>query len=314
MASERYVGTLNPGNIFRDWLVHVAGDRIQNSDCLVDVFKMEPASHTICRCNFKDEGFSLVCKFFAEPTGNITQYDPYMAMLYEYENLKKVDNFINVTRPLAVNSDFNCVLVTEYICGTPLSWYFDHEEDLYGHLEAVACLLQKLHQNTRTYYEKKYEFAMFHKTLDYLKLPLPIREEYNRLLGIWWHGPLLDIDHGCITHHDPNPTNYLFTEDKIYAIDFELSYRNSNFIHDLGILCAEIKNQFSLKGSYSRAESYIEHFLRKYSRDGNEFHNITHTLPFYMSYGFLRISRLKWTDDHRNYLLKEAMDCLKAGE
>jgi hypothetical protein len=33
VASFEYVKTVKPGDTFRDWLVEVLGDRIQNKDC-----------------------------------------------------------------------------------------------------------------------------------------------------------------------------------------------------------------------------------------------------------------------------------------
>ncbi|NPE31006.1 hypothetical protein HNV12_24235 [Methanococcoides sp. SA1] len=41
-----YVNTLYPGDCFRDWLAGLLGERIQNKNCEVDVFKYDPSSHT----------------------------------------------------------------------------------------------------------------------------------------------------------------------------------------------------------------------------------------------------------------------------
>ena len=66
MASEKYVGTLGPGNAFREWLVQVLGERIGDRDGKVNVYRVMPASHTVCRYEFPASGFSVVAKFYGE--------------------------------------------------------------------------------------------------------------------------------------------------------------------------------------------------------------------------------------------------------
>jgi hypothetical protein len=114
-------------------------------------------------------------------------------------------------------------------------------------------------------------------------------------------------------HNDANPLNYIFDHDKLYALDFESSWEHANFIHDLGIVAAELKNYFGWhRKSDERAEPYIGHFLWKYSNDEGEFRGITQALPFFMSLGLLRVARLCLSPDHRDYIFKEALACLRA--
>jgi hypothetical protein len=49
MTKEKRVATLKPGNVFRDWLVDVLGDRIRRKKSRVKVYKLTPSSHTVCR-------------------------------------------------------------------------------------------------------------------------------------------------------------------------------------------------------------------------------------------------------------------------
>lgn len=310
--APHHVNTLSPGNPFRDWLVKkVAGDRLKNKSCLVDVFKHN-SSHTVCMYQFRGEHFSVVAKFFAEPTGRMKDYNSYKAMMNEYRNLKKAASIINVAKPLAVNKKFNCVLVTEHIPGKPLGWYLNHEKDLYEKLAAVAHMLRQLHENTKSSYDKEKEFRNYHEVLDHLKLDYNTRETFNKLLGEWWYSSLLDREYGCMVHRDVNLSNYIFCKGKPYAIDFESSWFQAHPVRDLGILTAEIKNEFERhKGGGWKAEPYIGNFLWEYSRDEKDFTYITRVLPFFMSIGLLRSARIH-QGDYRNYLINESRECLKA--
>jgi len=311
-VADRHINTLSPGNPFRDWLVEeVVGHRLHNKQCSVDVFRYN-SSHTVCRYQFKGEHFSVMAKFFAEPTGRLKDYNPYKGMMNEYRNLEKAASVINVAKPLAVNKKFNCVLVTEHIPGKSLRWYFKHEEDLYEKLAAVAHMLRQLHENTQASYDKENEFRNYHEVLGHLKLDHDTRETFNKLLGEWWYSSWLDREHGCMVHRDVTPSNYIFCKGKPYALDFESSWHHAHPVRDLGILTAELKNEFELhkEGSW-KAEPYIGNFLWEYSRDEKDFTYITGVLPFFMGIGLLRSARLHQSN-YRNYLIKEAHECLKA--
>ncbi|MCQ1535589.1 phosphotransferase [Methanosarcina sp. KYL-1] len=310
--AQYYVSTLNPGDPFRDWLIEeVVGHRIGNRHCCVEVFKYD-SSHTVCRYQFKGEHFSVMAKFFAEPTGRLKDYNPCRGMLNEYHNLKKAADVIDVARPLAYNEEFNCALITEHIPGKSLRWYFKHEKDLYERLSAVAHMLRKLHDNTLSSYNKENEFRNYHDVLGHLDLDRDTRENFNKLLGEWWYSSWLDREHGCMVHRDVTPSNYIFCKGKPYALDFESSWYQAHPVRDLGVLTAELKNYFELhKGGGWKAEPYIGHFLWEYSLGGEDFARITKVLPFYMSIGLLRSARLHH-GEYRNYLIKEAMACLRA--
>lgn len=314
LASFEYVRTVKPGNAFRDWLIEVLGDRIQNKYCEVRIFKLSHASHRVCRYEFKGEGFSVIAKFFAIPTGMIKKYDSYVLMKKEYEYLKKARKIIDAPEPIAINKDFCCVLVSKYVPGKSLFWYFEHGKEQKEKLELVADLLKKLHKNTQTYYDKENEFSKFNYVLQHLKIDRHEKEKYKRLLEKWRNSSLLDRENGCMTHNDTTPVNYIFHRGRPFLLDFELASRHGHFACDLGILCAELKHYFARKGSSQRAEPYIHHFLKHYSRDEEEFRQITRVIPFYMAYGLLRIAILKCNARYRNYLLREAKNCLKSIE
>jgi len=311
---NHHVSTLGPGDVFRDWLVYILGDRIKNKSCGIEVFKYKPSSHTVCRYKFKGEHYSVIAKFFAEPTGKLKRYNAYEAMVKEYNNLREVQSIVNVPVPIAIHQDFNCALVTEYISGKSFSWYLSHDKDIYDKLTAIAHTLHRLHKHTRhDYYDKTRDFANFHSVLDQLKLNDSLRNQFNELLGRWWYSSLLDQAQGCMIHRDATPSNYMFHNGIPYILDLESSWHNAHYARDLGIMCSELKNSFELrKGSGNLAEPYIGHFLWHYSKNESDFFNTTKILPFFMSLGFLRSARLHRHNQHHEYLIKEAAECLKA--
>ena len=193
MFSEKHVKTLKPGDCFRDWLIHVLRERIGNKKCKVNVFKIGPASHTVCRYEFIGEDYSVVAKFYAESTGWKKIYDPSKAMDREFWYLKKVERIIDVPRPVAARKDFSCDLVTEHIRGGSLFQFMKTENGIYDKRMAVAHTLRKLHEGTKTSYHKQDEFAHFHKVLDQLRLDRETRLKYDRLLGDWWHSTALRL-------------------------------------------------------------------------------------------------------------------------
>jgi hypothetical protein len=100
MTKEKRVATLKPGNVFRDWLVEVLGDRIRKKKSRVKVYKLTPSSHTVCRYEFEDDGYSVISKFYGEPTGWKVDCNPAWVMHEEFETLKKVEQVIDIPKPI----------------------------------------------------------------------------------------------------------------------------------------------------------------------------------------------------------------------
>jgi hypothetical protein len=316
MLKEHRVNTLRRGDVFRDWLVNLLGERIHDKNCQVAVYKIAPASHTVCRYDFEGENYSVIAKFYAEPTGWKKNYNPERSMKREFKNLQMVEKIIDVSKPLAAKKQFSCALITEYIHhAKPLYMYMKSEIGLYDRLTAIAHLLRKLHDSTQSRYHKAGDFYKFHQTLDQLHLNKELRETFDQLLGNWWHSELLEWQAGCMIHHDANPVNYVFDGGKVYALDFESARLHANPVHDLGIMAAELKHYFAMhKKDGNKAEPYIGHFLWQYSRDLSEFERIARALPFFISLGLLRMDRLKIDPDHGEFLFKEALANLKSSE
>lgn len=310
MVYEKHVNTLRPGDAFRDWLIDVSRERIGDKQCKIAVYRLYPASHTVCRYKFIGENYSVVGKFYAEPKNWPKKYNPIQSMQQEFDLLRNLVNIINVPRPIAAKSDFNCVLLTEHIRGKTFFKYMKNEKDLYDRLNTIACALRKLHESTKSDYRKQDEFSHFHKLLDQLNLEKKLRREFNELLGNWWYSTIIDQPHGCRIHNDPNPYNLIFNNNELTMLDFESSWEHANFVHDLGVVSAELKHYFARhKGNELKAEPYIGHFLWQYCRGEDEFNRVTRALPFFMSLGLLRMARL--TSDS-SYIFKEARACLRS--
>ncbi len=311
--AEQYVNTLKPGDRFRDWLIEVLDDRIRNPDCKVGVYRISPASHTVCRYAFSGEGVSVVGKFFGEPTGVMRRYDEEKAMKNEYRRLKRASKVIPVPRTIAYRSNFHNVVVTDYIEGVALRKYLRREHQLHDRLPSVAALLRRLHDGTRGSCNVQREFEQFHRVLAQNRLDRDQREQFDHLLGRWWDAGLLHGFRGSMIHGDATPANYLFSDGKVYAIDFESGWRNAHPVHDPGVLCAEMKHFFASRfGNGELSEPYIGHFLWHYSKGEADFHRVTDVLPFFMAFGYMRIARLGWAPSHREYLIREAKACLKS--
>jgi hypothetical protein len=314
MAKEKRVGSIGPGNAFRNWLMDVLGGRISDRNCSVNVYKIKPSSHTVCRYEFPNQGFSVVAKFYGEPTGWERNYDPVHALEKEFNTLKRLEKIIDIPRPLAMHKDFHCALLTEYVEGRSLYKYLQREDGLYDRLTVIAKVQRRLHDQTRSDYRKDSVFAKFHKVLDQLGMDPSTRMKYSRLLGEWWHSPLLDRPFGCMVHGDANPMNYLFNHSKVFVLDLESSKEHAHFVHDLGLIAAELKHYFAIhRGNGNMAEPYIGHYLWRYSCNEPEFYAITRVLPFFMGLGFLRMARLGMAPEHRAYILQEANACLEGG-
>lgn len=312
VASFQYIRTVKPGDKFRDWLVEVLANRIQDKDCEVRIFKLSHASHRVCKYEFKGERLSVIAKFFAIPTGRVKKYDSCGLMKKEYADLKKARKIIDAPEPIAMNKEFNCALVSKYVSGRPLFWYFKHRRDLNKNLELVAKMLRELHDNTQASYDKEEEFSKFNDVLNRLKISRHLKGEYKHLLGKWQRSSLLDMNKGCMIHNDSTPVNYVFHKGRPFFLDFELASQHGHFACDLGILCAELKYYFARKRRSRDAEPYINHFLKHYIQNEEEFRIITRVIPFYMAYGMLRIAVFKSDTDYNDYTLREAKKCLEA--
>ncbi|WP_067048007.1 phosphotransferase family protein [Methanofollis ethanolicus] len=312
MTREQHVDTLSPGDPFRDWLVSVLDGRIRHADAPAEVYLIRPASHTVCRYAFRGEGVSVVSKFFAEPTGTNHRFDPEKAMETEYRMLKKARRRIAVPEPIAVRADYHCALVTGYVRGRPLLDFLRDDPSLFGRLTDVAGLLRRLHGRGVSAYDLEREFATFQGVLGQVDLSSGERDRFTRRLDRWQAAGTLERRRGCMIHRDATPSNYLFGEDGVVAVDFESAWTGAHPAHDPGILCAEIRYAFRRRyGDAGRAEPYLGHFLWHYAGSDDAFRYVTGCVPFFMALGYLRMARLSIGNHEKEWLKKEAFACLR---
>lgn len=100
MAFEELINVLKPGDVFRDWLMDVVGDKVHDEQCKVSVYRYS-ASHTVCWYEFMGEHYGVFAKFYAKPRGGNRRYDTGKAMDNEFKKLKRVEKLIDISKPLA---------------------------------------------------------------------------------------------------------------------------------------------------------------------------------------------------------------------
>jgi len=254
----------------------------------------------------------------------------------EYANLKLLREMLgekadgdNVVAPLGENRDLSALLVVEKAPGLTLDFFlakaiFEQQDDqLFDILSQLARFLVKLHEICKTERPLTSELPRFYLSglLDSLSEgPLePLsRTSIDKFAVQWWNAEtVFGSDRETIVHGDATPTNFLFDNGNVTAIDLE-SMKWADRCWDLGFIAAELKHHFMWRtGDGRAAEPFIGHFLWEYAvdyGDTNFFHVIARKIPLYMALGLLRIARNLYLDEsYREYLIQEAKRCLKYG-
>jgi len=254
----------------------------------------------------------------------------------EYLNLRLLrerfgmsENGDTVVAPLGESRELSALLITERALGQTLDYYIakaiyeQRRDELFEKLGYLARFLVKLHQNSEnertvssdlpgSYLDKMLNF-LSEQTLSLTEIR-NIEKHADRWLN---KKDIFDSDREVIVHGDATPTNFLFNNGDVTAIDLE-KMKWADRCWDLGFVVAELKHHFMWRmGDGWVAEPFIGHFLWEYAvNHGNAqfFHIITCKTPLYMAIGLLRIARNTWLDEpYRQRLLKEAELCLEYG-
>jgi hypothetical protein len=249
----------------------------------------------------------------------------------EFENLRLLrDDFgmgedqFQVVRPLGKNALLSSLVVVGFAPGKPLEHYicktiYDGQGyRLYDKLGKLAAFFRKLHYNTGIAREVSLGLPQWYldRVLENLGRWSPGQNESQSLrhtAADWFYRHDMLEDNEVIVHGDATPTNFLFDNDRVTAIDLE-KMKRADRCWDLGFVAAELRHHFLWRtGDASRAEPFIGHFLWEYAGPDMEFfRRITRRLPFFMALGFLRIARNSWLgDNYRRMLLREATACLQ---
>jgi len=125
-------------------------------------------------------------------------------------------------------------------------------------------------------------------------------------------------DRQVLLHGDATPTNFLFPDERVVAIDLERLRPGDRFF-DLSWVAGEIRHAWGWRGcAFEESETAIRHFFRSYisalPADAALTTRIFALNPLYMALAELRIARnayLSW--EYRRALVAEAQRCLEFG-
>jgi Ser/Thr protein kinase RdoA (MazF antagonist) len=204
---------------------------------------------------------------------------------------------------------------------------------LHGALENLAGLLARWHSRPLTKHTKHPEnpgtpkspaapaeaLDYFDKVAGQLKAKgflSPEDEEFLTEARNSWEKRLPKFpDHRVLVHGDATPTNFLFPNGRVVALDLE-RLRLADRLWDLSWVAGELKHAWGWRrGDWQSSEGPIRRFFRAYlsALPGNgPLEERLHFLnPFYMALAELRIARNGYlAADYRRELLAEARRCL----
>ena len=292
------------------------------------------AEKPVCLFFEKNKSIMVVGKLFK--WGVIPLEEAWLEADTEYFNLKLLREQLgmdgetdSVVAPLGENKRLSALLVTERAPGQTLDYYiakaiFEQQHDeLFQRLEHLARFFVKLHESGKSERQLSPELPRFYlntllDSLNDCPLELSKRAAIEKYAAKWWEEEkVFASDRETIVHGDATPTNFLFDDEKVTAIDLE-SMKWADRCWDLGFIAAELKHHFMWRtDNSSAAEPFISHFLWQYAvnyGDTRFFHVVTCKLPLYMALGLLRIARNLYVGDtHVERLVLEAKQCLKYG-
>ena len=292
------------------------------------------AEKPVCLFFEKKKNIMVVGKLFK--WGIIPLEEAWLEADKEFSNLKLLreqlgmDGEIDrVVTPLGENKELSALLVTEKALGQTLDYYiaeaiFEQQHDgLFQMLENLARFFVKLHESGKSERQLSPELPRLYlnRLLDSLNdasLELSKRAAIEKYAAQWWDKKqVFTSDRETIVHGDATPTNFLFDNERVTAIDLE-SMKWADRCWDLGFIAAELKHHFMWRmNNRLAAEPFIGHFLWQYALnygDTRFFQVITRKLPLYMALGLLRIARHLYVGDvHVAHLIMEAKQCLKYG-
>jgi len=255
-------------------------------------------------------------------------------MKREYDNLLFVRSKgfdkgkLAVVKPLGMNKNA-LVLIEEYVDGKDLSSIIceavkmNNYQELYYKLTTLAKFLANLHRKTEMV--RRVDFGLFanmmRQRLDFIQSQGLLSEEEKKKFLVqiekWCGVTQMWENREVVVHGDATPTNFLFNDGSVKAIDLE-RMRTADKVYDLGMVAGELKHNFMHTcGNKYIAEPFITHFYREYCKEFEDreeaFTELTIRNAFYMAAAELRISKNTWLNwEHRRWLIREAMTCLEA--
>jgi aminoglycoside phosphotransferase (APT) family kinase protein len=266
----------------------------------------------------KASGTKIICKFYGTRFWPDRDKAVWMAC-QEYEGLKTLRSYDligsphHVVRPLGFDRDINGVLAVEYYAGEEFSHAIaratQHGDDahLYWRLKALAYFLATQHDRTANGEGVDFEAdcRYFDKVTARLRKSHRIAadeaDQLHRRRDRWCDWRQMWQDRQVWLHGDATPANFLFGDGlDVAAIDLERMKRGDRMF-DVGRVAGELQHSFMRSGGgRHRAEPFIAHFLRQYSRHFPDpegmFFSVAARVPYYMALNLLRIARNDYID------------------
>ena len=292
-----------------------------------------PSSRRVLRFTAADGDGALVGKFFsAYPPAT----SPDRSLDREYRNylwaasLGLAQGPGYIPRLLGRHPQTRLGLVLEGVPGPDLdralaqACHHGEQDQLFQALEKLAGLLAVFH--TRDLPEQPVSpqpalryFAKLQHQLQGLGLLTAEDEQVlQEEIGAWAKRLELFPDRLVLVHGDATPTNFLFPDGRVVALDLERLGLGDR-LRDLSWVAGELKHAWGCRtGHLDGGEPAIRHFFAAYLAalpgNGAPARRIFALNPFYMALAEMRIARndyLPW--EHRRALVAEAGRCLAGG-
>lgn len=292
-----------------------------------------PASRPVFRFAFPDTAPALVGKFFFGYPPASAQDRSLLLEFRQYQEALDWDAGAAggvLPRCLGQAPELKLGLLLEAVDGPDLDYYLARAQEAKGlealqeRLERLARLLARFHARPVSPAPVSGEPALLYlgKLAGQLaECGLLCRWNLGRLAAeaeAW--EPLLKRfpDRQVLLHGDATPTNFLFPDGKVVALDLE-RLRPGDRLFDLSWVAGELKHAYGWRfGDFSGAEAAIAVFFAAYHQaavgEGVHGERLFRLNPLYMALAELRIARnayLPW--DYRRRLVEEALNCLSWG-
>jgi len=307
-----------------------AGFRLPAGEVFVEPM---PSSRQVLRFTFAAGGGAVVGKFFS---GYPPQVSADLSLAREYDNYLQLaalglgnggglaprllgrwpEKSLGLLLAAVPGPDLDHFLLKACVHGDPAP--------LYRGLEKLSGLLAFFHSRPVPALPVSPEPALAYldKVMAQLRQAGLLTREDRQALGCEraaWEPRFQDFpDRQVLIHGDATPTNFLFPDGRVVALDLE-RLRAGDRLWDLSWVAGEMKHAWGWRSSnLSGSEGAIRHFFRMYLTamgfDPALMHRLHGLNPFYMALAELRIARnLYLSRDYRRELVAEARRCLAHG-
>ncbi len=292
-----------------------------------------PSSRPVLRFIFPEGQARAVGKFFTAcpPESSLDR-----SLLQEYDNYFQAaalglgDGLGLIPRVLGRHPQLGLGLLLENLPGVDLDCLLaralrpGEEQPLYRGLEHLAGLLAFFH--TRPVPESPvspYPALSYFDKLRYQLQALGLlsvedKEALKAERGAWEDRFSKFPDRRVLVHGDATPTNFLFDDGRVVALDLE-RLKIADRLWDLSWVAGELKHAWGWRtGNLNGGEAAISRFFAAYlaalPADAALAPRLYFLNPFYMALAELRIARNAYLSrDYRLTLIAEARRCLAAG-